>query len=209
MSPPRVLVIGMAGVIAIGTLLLALPVSGANGERVSLLSAFFTSTSAVCVTGLIVVDTPNAYSGFGQGVILLLIQIGGLGYMTLSTLVAIALGRRVGLDAKFSLQESLNLGSRRDLLQFTLTVFKLTLAFELIGAAILTLRWMGAHGLGAAAWQGLFHSVSAFNNAGFSVFSNNLADWRGDVIVNLTICGLIIAGGIGYLVLNDLSRLRR
>lgn len=198
----------MAGVIVAGTVLLALPVSGSGGESVGLLAAFFTSTSAVCVTGLIVVDTPVAYSGFGQAVLLLLIQIGGLGYMTLSTLVAIALGRRVGLHSRFSLQESLNLSSRRDLLQFTATVFRVTLTFEALGAAILTIRWWGDLGP-AAIWQGVFHAVSAFNNAGFSLFSTSLIGSRGDVIVNLTVCTLIVAGGIGYLVLNELLRYRR
>jgi len=124
LSPPRILALGMAGVIVAGTLLLLLPISSATGQSIGLLRAVFTSTSAVCVTGLIVIDTPSALSGFGQSILLLLIQIGGLGYMTLSTLVAIALGRRVGLHTRFSLQESLNLSSRRELLQFTATVFK-------------------------------------------------------------------------------------
>ena len=209
LSPPRILAIGMAGVIAAGTLILVLPMSATGGRSIGLLTAFFTSTSAVCVTGLITADTPVAFSGFGQAVILLLIQVGGLGYMALSTLVAIALGRKVGLHARFSLQESLNLSSRRDLIHFTATVFKLTLAFELLGAAVLTWRWWGQYDLATAAWQGLFHAVSAFNNAGFSLFSTSLVGSRGDVVVTLTVCTLVVCGGIGYLVLAELARYRR
>ena len=208
LSPPRLLALGMGGVIVAGTMLLALPLSSTGPQGIGLLNAFFTATSAVCVTGLITVDTPQALSGFGQAVLLLLIQVGGLGYMTLSTLVAVLLGRRVGLDERVSLQESLNLGSRKDLLQFTATVFKLTLLFEAGGALILMLRWWGEHGLGTAAWLGIFHAVSAFNNAGFSLFTTNLMSSRSDVVVNLTIAALIIAGGLGYLVLTELSRRR-
>jgi len=209
LSPPRILALGVVAFIAAGTILLALPVSSAGAERLSLLSAFFTATSAVCVTGLIVVDTPVVFSGFGQAVILVLIQVGGLGYMTLSTLVAIALGRRVGLHSQFSLQESLNLTSRRDLLKFTASVFRFTLAFELIAAAILAAHWSGQFGWGTATWQGLFHAVSAFNNAGFSLFSTSLMDSRGDVLVNAVIAILIVAGGLGYLVLIEVARYRR
>lgn len=209
MSPPRLLALGMAAVIAAGTLVLLTPAAVAPGQRLGVLDALFTATSAVCVTGLIAVDTPGVFSGFGQSVILLLIQIGGLGYMTLSTIVAILLRRRVSLQERESLHESLNLGSRRDVLQFVMTVFKLTLAFELTGAVILAVRWAFVFDLPTAAWLGLFHSVSAFNNAGFSLFSNSLIDWRGDVVVNATIMGLIVSGGIGYLVLTEVARYRR
>jgi trk system potassium uptake protein len=208
LSPPQLLATGMAGVILVGTLLLALPLSGAGGMSVGWSAAFFTSTSAVCVTGLIVVDTPVAFSGFGQAVILLLIQIGGLGYMTLSTFIAVVIGRRVSMNEQVSLQESLNLDSRRDVARFALTVIKVTLAFELIGATILWVRWWPQFGAGDAAWLGLFHAVSAFNNAGFSLFSMNLMDWRGDLIINLTIMVLIVAGGIGYLVLTEIGQYR-
>ncbi len=208
LSPPQLLASGMAGVVLVGTLLLMTPLAGASGTGVGWSAALFTATSAVCVTGLVVVDTPTAFSGFGQAVILLLIQIGGLGYMTLSTLVAVALGRRVSMNEQHSLQESLNLTSRQDILRFAMTVIKVTLVFELIGAAVLVVRWWGSFGLDAL-WLALFHSVSAFNNAGFSLFSNNLMDWKGDVIVNLTIMTLIVAGGIGYLVLTELGRYRQ
>jgi trk system potassium uptake protein TrkH len=199
----------MASVVVLGTLLLATPAAAATGVSVGTGVAFFTATSAVCVTGLVVVDTPTAFSGFGQAVILLLIQVGGLGYMTLSSLVAIALGRRLSLRDGLSLQASLSLTSRRDLLQFTLTVIKLTLVFEAAGAVVLTARWWPVFGLADAAWLGVFHSVSAFNNAGFSLFSTSLMAWRADPIVNLTVMVLVVSGGIGYLVLTELGRYRR
>jgi trk system potassium uptake protein TrkH len=197
----------MAGIILVGTLLLTTPLAGAAGASVGWSAAFFTATSAVCVTGLIVVDTPTVFSGFGQAVVLVLIQIGGLGYMVLSTLVAVALGRRVSMNDKHSLQESLNLSSRQDILRFALTVIKLTLAFECAGTVILAARWWGPFGVDAI-WLAFFHSVSAFNNAGFSLFSDSLISWRGDVIVNLTVMALIVSGGIGYLVLSELRRYR-
>lgn len=209
MSPPQLLATGLCVVILVGTLLLATSVAGADGVSIGWSAAFFTATSAVCVTGLVVVDTPTAFSGFGQAVILVLIQIGGLGYMTLATFIAMVIGRRVSMNDQISLQESLNLDSRRDVTRFALTVVKVTLLFEAVGALILTARWWPEFGAAKAAWQGLFHSVSAFNNAGFSLFSNNLMDWRGDLLINLTIMALIIAGGIGYLVLADLARWRK
>lgn len=208
LSPPQLLAAGMAAVLGVGTLLLVLPAAAAEGQSIGWSAAFFTATSAVCVTGLIVVDTPHAFSGFGQAVILVLIQVGGLGYMTLATFIAMVIGRRVSMTEQTSLQESLNLESRRDVARFSLTVIKVTLAFEAVGALILWFRWWPHFGAAEAAWQAVFHAVSAFNNAGFSLFRWNLMDWRSDVIVNATIMTLIVAGGIGYLVIADLGRWR-
>jgi len=199
----------MAGVIVTGAILLVLPVSAASGSSVGWSAAFFTATSAVCVTGLIVVDTPSAFSGFGQVVILALIQIGGLGYMTVSTLIAVLLGRRMSLGGRLLLQTSLNLASRRDLARFVKTVITLTVVAECAGAVILTARWWPDFGLPTASWLGLFHAVSAFNNAGFSLFSTNLVDWRSDLVVNATVMVLVIGGGLGYLTLTELGRFRR
>jgi trk system potassium uptake protein TrkH len=208
MSPPQLLATGLSLVILVGTLLLVTPLAGVDGVSIGWSAALFTATSAVCVTGLIVVDTPTAFSAFGQAVILVLIQIGGLGYMTLATFISMMIGRRISMDDQASLQESLNLDSRRDVARFALSVVKVTLVFEAAGALILAARWWPEFGAADAAWLGLFHSVSAFNNAGFSLFSNNLMNWRGDLVINLTIMALIIAGGIGYLVLADLARWR-
>jgi trk system potassium uptake protein TrkH len=209
LSPPQLLALHIGGLIAVGTLLLSLPVAAAPGRHVSVLDALFTSTSAVCVTGLIVVDTPKDYSLFGQIVVMLLIQAGGLGYMTISTLIAVALGKRVTLQERLTLQEALNIHTREGLLRFAGTVFRFTLALELAGAAILAARWTPDFGIVQASYFGLFHAVSAFNNAGFALFSDNLMRYRGDLTVNLVITTLIICGGLGFLVLSEAVRLQR
>lgn len=208
MSPPQMLALGMAAVVAVGALLLVTPVAAADGVSLGWSAAFFTATSAVCVTGLVVVDTPTAFSGFGQAVILLLIQIGGLGYMTLSTFIAMIIGHKVSMTQQMSLFEALNLESRTDVGRFTRTVIKVTLAFEAVGALLLWFRWWPHYGAGRGLWLSVFHSVSSFNNAGFSLFSSNLVEWRGDIVVNLVVMSLVFTGGIGYLVLADVGRLR-
>lgn len=197
-----------AALVLVGSLLLVVPAAAAPGHQISYLDALFTATSAICVTGLIVVDTPVAFSTFGHVVILLLIQIGGLGYMTISTVLAAALGRNISLQERLTLQTALNVDSLEGLVRFAGVVLKVTLAFELAGAAILAVRWWQDLGP-AAVWYGLFHSVSAFNNAGFALWSNNLMPWRADITVNLVIIALITAGGLGFFVLIELARLRR
>ena len=206
-SPAQVLVLSFLGLTLSGALLLRLPISAAR-EPLSLLDALFTATSAVCVTGLIVVDTPNDLTLFGQLVVLLLIQLGGLGYMAVTTVVGVALGRQLSLHERLTLQEALNVYSMEGLGRFVLTVLKLTLAFELAGALILTVRWTSEYGLGQAAYYGLFHAVSAFNNAGFALFSDSLMRFRGDWIVNLVVTTLVICGGLGFVVLTEIGRVR-
>ena len=206
-SPPRLLAASIFGLISFGTILLALPSAGAGGRSVGLLDAFFTSTSAVCVTGLIVLDTSKDFSTFGQFVVMLLIQLGGLGYMTISTVLASLLGRSVTMQERLTLQEALNAHDLEGLVRFAGTVLKLTLAFELTGTAILAIRWWSELGP-KALWYGLFHSVSAFNNAGFALWSDNLIGWRADVTVNLVITMLIICGGLGFFVLAELMNVR-
>jgi trk system potassium uptake protein TrkH len=207
-SPAQVLVLSFAVLILTGSVLLGLPVSAAR-EPLTPLDAIFTATSAVCVTGLIVVDTPNDLTMFGQLVVLTLIQLGGLGYMAITTVVGLALGRQLNLHERLTLQEALNVQTMEGLARFVLTVLKLTLIFELTGAAILAARWTGEYGLGRAAYYGLFHAISAFNNAGFSLFSDSLMRYRGDWIVNLVIVALVICGGLGFVVLTEIGRARR
>jgi trk system potassium uptake protein len=209
LSPSQFLAFSFLGIIAVGGVLLALPVSAAEGRHVPVLDAFFTAVSAVCVTGLITVDTPVDFSLFGQVVVLLLIQAGGLGYMTMSTVLVAALGRSVTLQERLTLQEALNAQDMEGLVRFAGTVLKLTLAFELTGAVILGLWWTSTLGADTAFWYGLFHAVSAFNNAGFALWSDNLMSWRGDVVVNLVITTLIIAGGLGFFVWSEILTGRR
>ena len=206
-SPAQVLVLSFGGLIVLGALLLRLPVAAAR-EPLTLLDALFTATSAVCVTGLIVVDTPNDLTMFGQLVVLSLIQLGGLGYMAVTTVVGVALGRQLSLHERLTLQEALNVHSMEGLARFVLTVLKLTLAFELTGAAILAAWWAADYGVGLAMYYGLFHAVSAFNNAGFALFSDSLMRFRGDWIVNLVLTTLVIAGGLGFVVLTEIGRVR-
>lgn len=207
LSPPQFLAASILGLIAFGTIVLALPAASANGQSIGVLDSFFTSTSAVCVTGLIVRDTPKEFSTLGQVAIMLLIQLGGLGYMTISTVLASLLGRSVTMQERLTLQEALNAQDLEGLVRFAGTVLKLTLVFELSGAAILAARWWSELGP-TALWYGLFHSVSAFNNAGFALWSDNLIRWRGDVTVNMVISLLIICGGLGFFVLAELTKLR-
>jgi trk system potassium uptake protein TrkH len=207
-SPAQLLAISIAGLGAVGTLLLWLPIASAR-EQISLIDAFFTSTSAVCVTGLIVVDTPADLTLFGQLVVLLLIQAGGLGYMAITTVVAVAIGKQLTLHERITLQEALNVQTMDGLVRFVISVFKLTLVFELLGALVLAARWAGEMGLPRALYYGLFHAVSAFNNAGFALFSDSLMRFRDDPVVNLVVMTLVISGGLGFVVLTELGRWRR
>jgi trk system potassium uptake protein TrkH len=207
-SPAQLLASSIGSLIAAGTALLMLPWAS-QGPSLSFIDALFTATSAVCVTGLIVVDTPNVFSGFGQVVLLLLIQLGGLGYMAITTVVAVAIGRQLSIQERLTLSEALNVQTMEGLVRFMFIVLKLTLALEAIGAALLTARWAAELGFLRAAWYGVFHAVSAFNNAGFSLFPDNLMRYRGDWVVNLVVCSLVIVGGLGFAVITEIGRRHR
>ncbi|WP_310442499.1 TrkH family potassium uptake protein [Sulfurimonas sp.] len=193
--------------IGIGAFLLMLPFAH-NGE-LSVIDALFTATSAVCVTGLIVKDTPVDFTGFGHVVILSLIQIGGLGYMTAVTFLAIMRRKKLGYRDRLILKESLNYPGVSGIFRFLKIVFASIVIIEIVGAVILTLRFLVDMPLDDAVWFGLFHSVSAFNNAGFSLFSDNMMGFRSDLVINITIPLLIIIGGLGYLVLLELYNYRK
>lgn len=201
------LVLGFLSFILVGAALLMLPFATTKG--ISAVDAIFTATSAVCVTGLIVKDIPNDFTLFGHIVILLLIQLGGLGYMTSATIIFLLIGKKIGLGERLIMREALNVISIEGIVKFTKGVLKFTLLFELIGTIILTFRFMQDFDLRDAFFYGLFHSVSAFNNAGFSLFSDNLIRYRGDITVNFVITTLIIIGGIGFIVISDLYRFER
>lgn len=173
------------------------------------MDALFTSTSAVCVTGLIVKDTPVDFTSFGHLIILLLIQIGGLGYMTAVSFLAVMRRQKIGHRDRLILQESLNYPGMDGLVRFLKIVFSTIFTIEVIGMIVLTLRFWVDMPLNQAAWFGVFHAVSAFNNAGFSLFSDNLMGYRGDFVINVTIPVLIILGGLGYLVLLELYHYHR
>jgi trk system potassium uptake protein TrkH len=186
-----------------------LPYATAVGESPPLIDALFTATSAVCVTGLIVVDTPHFWSPFGHGVILALIQVGGLGYMTVSTFIALLLRRRVSLRERLVLQKAVGMLTLEGVVRFLKRVVLITLLVEGVATVILTLRFAVEHSIGQAFFLGLFHAISAFNNAGFSLFSGNLARYMADPVINITVALSVILGGIGYLVINEFLERRR
>ncbi|MBP1759836.1 MAG: potassium uptake protein, TrkH family, partial [Firmicutes bacterium] len=206
MTPSRILVLGFALLILFGAILLTLPQATRDGLGLPFLNAAFTATSAVCVTGLVVVDTGTTFSLFGQGVILFLIQVGGLGFMTFATLFAMILGKKITLKERLLLQEALNQVSVEGIVRLTKSVLKISFAIEAIGALVLTLRWYSDFGWSKALYYGVFHSVSAFNNAGFDLMGDfsSLTAFVGDPIININIMLFIICGGLGFIVLADL-----
>ncbi len=205
-SPARVLAGGAGILILLGTLLLWLPQASATGTSIGFVNALFTATSAVCVTGLVVLDTPRELTTFGHVVLLFLFQVGGLGYMTAATFVALILGRRMGLRNRLVLKQAMATPTMEGLLRFATLTVKVTVVVELVTALILTVRFADQMSLGKAMWFGLFHAVSAFNNAGFALFSDSLGGFRGDPLVILPIMVALVIGGLGFLVLNDLER---
>ncbi|WP_425455503.1 TrkH family potassium uptake protein [Cohnella phaseoli] len=208
MSPPQLIMIIFFCLIWIGALFLSLPYSSSNGESIGLLNALFTATSAICVNGLVVVDTGSVFSTFGQVVIMIMIQVGGLGFMTLGVMVAILLGKKIGLKQRLVIQQATHSTSAQGLVKLSIYMVLIAFAFEMLAILLLTVRWHSEMGWGQAAYYALFHSVSAFNNAGFALWSDSLSSFVGDPIVNMTIVALFIIGGLGYIVVVDLFRKR-
>ncbi len=205
LSPARLSVAGFLLIILLGTVLLMLPAAAA-GDRLGFVDALFTATSASCVTGLIVVDTGSAFSLFGQLVILALIQVGGLGIMTLSTLFILMAGRRPSLTGRMAIQDAFTHSQDRTPGEILWDVIRFVVVAETIGVTILFLCFLPDYPPLQAFYTALFHSVSAFCNAGFSLFSDSLSGYREHWMVNLTVCGLIITGGLGFIVLSELNR---
>lgn len=206
--PARLVPAGFLAIIALGTALLMLPLSRAAEGAAPFMTALFTAVSATCVTGLAVVDTPTYWSGFGQWVILFLFQVGGFGIMTGASLLGLLVSRRLGLATRLAAQSesrSVTLGDVFSLLRLVLTV---TVVMEAAVACALAARLHWGHGLpwSEAWWHGLFHAVSAFNNAGFSTWSDNLMAFEGDALVIVPIMLAIVIGGIGFPVLHELRR---
>lgn len=204
LSPNQILVLGFLAVILVGTYLLHLPISSSSEESIELLDALFTSTSATCVTGLIVLDTGNDFSLFGQWVILILFQIGGLGIMTFSTMFAFLLGRRISLRQRLLIQESLNQFSIGGLARLAKYILLFTVFFEGLGTFLLYLNWHNIDTNHSTLFLSFFHAVSAFCNAGFSLFSDSLQQFNFHPGINTIFISLIIFGGIGFLVLTEL-----
>ena len=201
--PGQVVALAAIALICVGTALLMLPFATPEHVDLRVIDALFTATSAVCVTGLIVLDTPHEFTTFGQMIILLLIQIGGLGYALLATLILLALGHRVGLRDRMMLAETLSMFDMAGVVRYVKIVAIATLAMEGLGIVLLTVRFAQDMAWGNALYSGVFHAVSAFNNAGFALFTDSLASYRMDVSINLIVTVLVILGGIGFLVFQD------
>jgi len=203
MSTSQILVSGYFIIIVTGTLLLMLPGATTQEGSMSFINALFTATSATCVTGLIVVNTVSAFTIFGQIVIMILIQIGGLGIMTMSTLVAFIIGKKITLKERLIIQEDLNQFKISGLVRLVRYVIGFTLMFEGIGALIMFIRLLKDYDVVRAMYLAIFHAVSAFNNAGFDLFGNSLESFTGDITINFVIMILIIIGGIGFGVITE------
>ncbi|MBW3584737.1 MAG: TrkH family potassium uptake protein [Cyanobacteria bacterium 0813] len=204
MTVSRTIALGFLAVILTGALLLMMPFSTLDGTWSDPITALFTSTSAVCVTGLSVVDVGKYYSFWGQLCLVLLVQIGGLGYMTATTFLLLVLGRRFGLKDKIALQQSLDKSGLAGVVQLVQSILATTLLFELTGVFLLMSVFVPQYGFKEGVWSAIFHSVNSFNNAGFSIYSDNLIGYLSSPMVNFTVTGLIIFGGIGYQVIMEM-----
>ena len=210
LSPTRIIVTSFALIILIGTLLLDLPFASNDGASIGFLNAFFTATSATCVTGLVVADTATQWTIFGQIVILVLIQTGALGIVTLATFFTVVLGRKVSLSTKLLAQESISDYSFRDVLDMIRTIVKITAVMELIGAVFLAAGFVPEYG-----WKGIyfafFHSISSFCNAGFDLIGNyeSLTPFNGNPFIIYPSAALIVFGGLGFIVWKDLIAYRK
>ncbi|HTY12816.1 MAG TPA: potassium transporter TrkG [Candidatus Omnitrophota bacterium] len=210
-NPSIIIIASFALIILAGTILLSLPFSTAAGRSTSVIDAYFTANAATCVTGLTVVDTGGQFTFFGKLVILGLIQLGGLGYMTLSTLIVILLRQKVFISQRLAVREALNLFSTRGAVRIIFYVFSVVFLVEGAGAAILFFHWLPTMGAWQAFKFGVFHAVSAFCNAGFDIIGGfrSFTGFTGDPVVNLTLMALIVVGGIGFSVIADIVERRR
>ena len=209
-KPGRIIVLGFLIVILLGTILLMLPISINEGENVSFIDALFTSTSAVCVTGLIAIDTADTFTVFGKTVVALLIQIGGLGVTSVGVGFIMLLKKKIGIKERTLIKESMNLDSLKGVVKLVKSILIMTLIFESIGVILSYIVFSKDYAPLDALGISLFHSIAAFNNSGFDILGGlqNLIPYQSNVILNLTTCGLIIFGGIGFLVIKEIIEVR-
>lgn len=211
LNPAQILATGFAGIIFLGTILLNLPIATLSRQSAGLVNAFFTSTSAVCVTGLVVVDTGTYWSIFGQTVILILIQVGGLGFMSMATLGAFIVGRKITLRNRLVMQEALNQFTIAGIVRLVKYILMITLLIEGIGAVLLSLYFVPIYGRIRGILYGIFHSVSAFCNAGFDLIGDgrSFTPFVESGYLNAVVITLIVIGGLGFSVLIDIVKVRR
>ena len=207
----QIIIIGFLAVILLGSLILMLPAAARTGKSTNFLDALFTATSAVCVTGLIAIDTADHFTVFGQAMVALLIQIGGLGVTSVGVGLIIAAGKKVSIKSRILVREALNVDSTQGMVKLVKAILTMTLLFETAGAILSFLvfsqDYSPLHALGIS----VFHSIAAFNNSGFDILGGlqNLIPYQQNVLLNLTTCGLIIFGGLGFLVILDIGKHRR
>ena len=209
-SPGRLICLGFAAVILIGSGLLMLPIAIKPGAEVAYIDALFTSTSAVCVTGLIAIDVYDHFTVFGQAVVAALIQVGGLGVTSVGVGLILAAGKRVSIKGRLLVKEALNVDSFKGMVRLVKAVLLVTLCFEGTGVVLSFLVFIQDYPFGRALWTSVFHSIAAFNNSGFDILGGlrNMIPYQSDVLLNLTTCGLIIFGGLGFLVILDIKKCR-
>lgn len=208
--PARIIAVGFALLILLGAALLMLPFAVHPGAHVGPLDALFTATSAVCVTGLVVVDTGDTFSLFGQAVIAILIQIGGLGVASIGMGLALVAGRRISLKGRSLVREALNVESLEGMVRLVRAILLMTLICEVAGAALSFPSFARDHMPLQAVWLSIFHSIAAFNNAGFDALGGgqSLIPYQNDLLLNLVTDALVIVGGIGFMVILDVGRCR-
>lgn len=209
-KPSRIFVLGFLMVILLGTILLMLPISINEGKNVSFIDALFTSTSAVCVTGLIAIDTADTFTIFGRTVVALLIQIGGLGVTSVGVGFIMLMKRKIGIKERTLIKESMNLDSLKGVVKLVKSILLMTLIFESIGVILSYVVFSKDYSPLDALGISLFHSVAAFNNSGFDILGGlqNLIPYQNNILLNLTTCGLIIFGGIGFLVIKEIIEVK-
>lgn len=210
-TPVQVIAIGFATIIFTGAVLLSLPSATIDGIKTPFIDCIFTSTSAVCVTGLVTVDTGTYWNYFGKTVILILIQIGGLGFMSFATLISIMIGKKITLKERLIIRESLNSTSLQGIVKLARYIIMLTFSIEMIGALLLSIQFIPEFGLKKGIYYSIFHAISAFCNAGFDLMGgyNSLMDYSNNGLVIITISSLIVVGGLGFYVWDEVYNYRK
>ena len=207
LNATQILVVGVMIVILIGAIILKLPISNKTGKDISFIDSLFVSTSCLCVTGLTTVVPVEQFSVFGQTVLMILIEIGGLGFMSFIALILMLMGKKINLSERMVIKESLNQNNMKGLIKLIKRIFLYTITFEIIGAILLAIRFIPAYGIGKGIYYSIFHSISSFCNAGFDIIGDSsLIPYQYDGIVNIAVMFLIIFGGLGFTVWDDLLR---
>lgn len=208
LNPPLVLSLGFAILITFGGVLLSLPFFTKSGEATDLIDSMFVAASASCVTGLTPVNTFEHWNTYGHVLLIILIQIGGLGVMSLASIIPLILGKKIGMKSRQILKEQLNVESLEGMIVLFKYVLVFTFGIEILGAILLSFRFIPLYGAGTGIWYSIFHSISAFCNAGFDILGDSMYPFRDDILVNLTISFLVIIGGLGFVVTSELFRRR-